>query len=137
MVVHCSAGIGRTGTFIGLDVATKLYDRGETVDVNAVVNRLRDDRGGLVQHAAQLAFMHASLTQYALAMTGKRPTPSPIVTEVMVGDVSVSFSAVDGDGDMNLAEAVAGGMPEETFNLIDSIGTGRITREYVRLSLQT
>ena len=46
----------RSGTWIGLDVCTKLLKAGKVVDVVKVVDILRDDRGALVQHAAQLSY---------------------------------------------------------------------------------
>jgi protein tyrosine phosphatase len=64
-VVHCSAGIGRTGTFIGIDICTKQLRKVGSVDVIPVVDRLRDDRGGLVQHEAQLKYLHAASRAFA------------------------------------------------------------------------
>ena len=48
-LVHCSAGVGRTGTLIGLDTLTREVDCGkETVDVFNTVYRMREDRGFMV-----------------------------------------------------------------------------------------
>lgn len=64
VMVHCSAGIGRTGTYIGMDVCTRLLEKTGACDVVKVVDRMRNDRGALVQHAAQLVYLHAAVEEY-------------------------------------------------------------------------
>ena len=49
ILVHCSAGVGRTGTFIAIDMALEQVERGGTVDIPGVVNRLRQQRMKMVQ----------------------------------------------------------------------------------------
>jgi protein-tyrosine phosphatase len=57
-VVHCSAGIGRTGSFIAIDHGIQhLHDKGEA-DVIEIVKQMRFHRGGMVQHAEQAEFVH-------------------------------------------------------------------------------
>ena len=144
VVVHCSAGIGRTGTYIGLDACTKLLSSNGSVDVVKVVNRLRDDRGGLVQHAAQLSYLHTAVTEWS-AKQGVRlasvdggdgppaaATESSFQTEVIVNGVPVRFADIDGDGEMSLEEALQDGMLIETFRLIDADGNGSITKAEFR-----
>ncbi|XP_060566091.1 receptor-type tyrosine-protein phosphatase epsilon-like isoform X2 [Ruditapes philippinarum] len=56
-VVHCSAGVGRTGTFIALDY---LYDQGKSknvVDVKDCVNTLRKQRLNMVQTKEQYLYL--------------------------------------------------------------------------------
>ncbi|XP_025108242.1 uncharacterized protein LOC112572666 isoform X2 [Pomacea canaliculata] len=57
-VVHCSAGVGRTGTYIALDIASDLSSRGHDVNVKDIVRRLREDRTLMVQTAEQYKFLH-------------------------------------------------------------------------------
>merc|ERR1712012_700266 len=48
-VLHCSAGIGRTGTFIAIDMgAWQLAYTGQT-DLLSLIRAMREDRGGMVQ----------------------------------------------------------------------------------------
>ncbi|XP_052795728.1 receptor-type tyrosine-protein phosphatase T-like isoform X1 [Mya arenaria] len=57
-LVHCSAGIGRTGTFIAMDF---LYDQGtatEVVDIAQCVTDLREDRVNMVQTVGQYRLLH-------------------------------------------------------------------------------
>uniref|UniRef100_A0A1I7YKE7 Protein-tyrosine phosphatase n=1 Tax=Steinernema glaseri TaxID=37863 RepID=A0A1I7YKE7_9BILA len=58
VVVHCSAGIGRTGTIVGLDMfQTNLYN-GEKLSLADVVKELRVHRHGSVQTDVQFIYMH-------------------------------------------------------------------------------
>ncbi|PAV87232.1 hypothetical protein WR25_15101 [Diploscapter pachys] len=64
VVVHCSAGIGRTGTFVLVDVVMKLLDSGvaETkIDIPGLVSDMRKMRCGLIQTPQQLRFAWASI----------------------------------------------------------------------------
>nr|XP_028707918.1 tyrosine-protein phosphatase non-receptor type 7 isoform X4 [Macaca mulatta] len=74
IVVHCSAGIGRTGCFIATRIGCQqLKARGE-VDILGIVCQLRLDRGGMIQTAEQYQFLHHTLALYA----GQLPEePSP------------------------------------------------------------
>ncbi|KTF71366.1 hypothetical protein cypCar_00048535, partial [Cyprinus carpio] len=48
-VVHCSAGVGRTGTFIALDRVLQQLDTRDTVDIYSAVFDLRLHRTHMVQ----------------------------------------------------------------------------------------
>ncbi|KAK7452243.1 hypothetical protein BaRGS_00039754 [Batillaria attramentaria] len=58
LLVHCSAGVGRTGTFIALDIAYDQESRGRDVNVNEIVTKLREERCLMVQSEAQYKFLH-------------------------------------------------------------------------------
>ena len=47
--MHCSAGVGRTGTFIAVDMALEQAEREGMVDIAGIVNRLREQRMKMVQ----------------------------------------------------------------------------------------
>ncbi|KAM6232586.1 tyrosine-protein phosphatase non-receptor type 7 isoform 3-T3 [Spheniscus humboldti] len=65
IVVHCSAGIGRTGCFIATRIGCQqLKDKGE-VDILGIVCHLRIDRGGMIQTSEQYQFLHHTLALYA------------------------------------------------------------------------
>ena len=55
MLVHCSAGVGRTGTFMALDMLLDAAKRRGEVDVLAVVTHLRHQRMTLVQTKVSLS----------------------------------------------------------------------------------
>ena len=49
IIVHCSAGVGRTGTFIAVDMALEQAEKERRVDIAGIVNRLREQRMKMVQ----------------------------------------------------------------------------------------
>ena len=49
IMVHCSAGVGRTGTFIALDLALDQAAKEKAVDLAGIVTRLREQRMKMVQ----------------------------------------------------------------------------------------
>ncbi len=67
IVVHCSAGIGRTGTFIAAD---RLYDsvlsHVKGLNIKAIVADMRSSRAGMVQTQVQVSFLFFSHTETAL-----------------------------------------------------------------------
>lgn len=66
IVVHCSAGIGRTGTFCTLDTCiSRLEDQG-SCDVRGTVERIRSQRAFSIQMPDQYVFCHLALVEYAL-----------------------------------------------------------------------
>ncbi|XP_055884823.1 receptor-type tyrosine-protein phosphatase epsilon-like isoform X2 [Biomphalaria glabrata] len=61
IVVHCSAGVGRTGTFIGLcDLIDQARETG-CVDFFDTLVRLRQDRMWMIQTAEQYIFLHKAV----------------------------------------------------------------------------
>uniref|UniRef100_A0A3B4BK97 protein-tyrosine-phosphatase n=1 Tax=Periophthalmus magnuspinnatus TaxID=409849 RepID=A0A3B4BK97_9GOBI len=65
VVVHCSAGIGRTGTFCTLDIClSRLEDIG-TVDVCQTVRRMRTQRAFSIQTWDQYYFCYTAVIEYA------------------------------------------------------------------------
>ncbi|XP_064480677.1 tyrosine-protein phosphatase non-receptor type 7-like [Ornithodoros turicata] len=61
VIVHCSAGIGRTGCFIASSIGMRQLLEENSVDVLGIVCALRRDRGGMVQTAEQYEFVHRTL----------------------------------------------------------------------------
>ncbi|XP_052059438.1 receptor-type tyrosine-protein phosphatase alpha-like isoform X4 [Mytilus californianus] len=63
MVVHCSAGVGRTGTFIAVDA---LYEHGKKVgyvDIMEYVQMMRKDRMNMIQTHEQYAIVFEALLE--------------------------------------------------------------------------
>ncbi|XP_038157020.1 receptor-type tyrosine-protein phosphatase H-like [Cyprinodon tularosa] len=57
-VVHCSAGVGRTGTIIALDVLLQQLQREEKVGIKGFVEKMRRHRSHMVQTESQYVFLH-------------------------------------------------------------------------------
>ncbi|XP_040845993.1 receptor-type tyrosine-protein phosphatase R [Ochotona curzoniae] len=64
VVVHCSAGIGRTGCFIATSIGCQQLKKEGVVDALSIVCQLRMDRGGMVQTSEQYEFVHHALCLY-------------------------------------------------------------------------
>ncbi|XP_075409342.1 receptor-type tyrosine-protein phosphatase R [Tenrec ecaudatus] len=64
VVVHCSAGIGRTGCFIATSIGCRQLKEEGVVDPLSIVCQLRVDRGGMVQTSEQYEFVHHALCLY-------------------------------------------------------------------------
>jgi netrin-G3 ligand len=63
MVVHCSAGVGRTGTFIVVDYSILWLKQENQVDIFNLVKEIRQQRPFLVQSLAQYIFCHDAILE--------------------------------------------------------------------------
>ncbi|XP_033963190.1 receptor-type tyrosine-protein phosphatase H-like isoform X2 [Pseudochaenichthys georgianus] len=57
-VVHCSAGVGRTGTIMALDVLLQQLEKERAVGINGFVHKMRLSRPHMVQTESQYMFLH-------------------------------------------------------------------------------
>ncbi|XP_073427845.1 receptor-type tyrosine-protein phosphatase C isoform X2 [Dendrobates tinctorius] len=64
IIVHCSAGVGRTGTYISIDAMLEGLEAEGRVDVYGYVVQLRRQRCLMVQVESQYIFIHKSLVEY-------------------------------------------------------------------------
>ncbi|MEE6480594.1 hypothetical protein FKM82_012616 [Ascaphus truei] len=64
VVVHCSAGIGRTGCFIATSIGCHQLKEEGIVNALSIVCQLRMDRGGMVQTSEQYQFVHHALSLF-------------------------------------------------------------------------
>ncbi|CAM4735156.1 unnamed protein product [Leuciscus chuanchicus] len=69
-VVHCSAGVGRTGTFIAIDQLIFQIERESTVDIYGIVNDMRMHRALMVQTEEQYVYLHQCAHDIIRARTG-------------------------------------------------------------------
>ena len=64
IVVHCSAGIGRTGTFLAIYSALHYFDSCGIANIHEIVKNLRDQRMLMVQSFEQYTFIYKVLDEY-------------------------------------------------------------------------
>ncbi|CAH1775314.1 unnamed protein product, partial [Owenia fusiformis] len=64
MIVHCSAGVGRTGTFISLDYLIQQGEKEDKVDIFSCVHLMRTQRVNMVQTLDQYIFVHSALLEH-------------------------------------------------------------------------
>ncbi|CAM4910708.1 unnamed protein product [Rotaria socialis] len=64
ILLHCSAGIGRTGTFCAIDIGIKRYLNEKLIDMPTTVVKMRHERAGSVQTEDQYLFAHIALMDF-------------------------------------------------------------------------
>ncbi|PIK54112.1 putative receptor-type tyrosine-protein phosphatase alpha [Apostichopus japonicus] len=61
MIVHCSSGCGRTGTFIAMDAMIKEFEKTGKIDIFAFVDQMRKQRTSMVQEQGQYEFIFCAI----------------------------------------------------------------------------
>ena len=111
-VVHCSAGIGRTGTYIIIDIIIKFIEScgwDNEIDVQRSVQYARSQRSGMVQTEQQYKFVYRAILHY-------------VETNQQRMSAALSASGTQGQGDYgnfnfppgNKGEALYGNVPSAT-----------------------
>lgn len=69
MVVHCSDGIGRSGTYILIDMVLNRLSKGaKEIDIAASLEHLRDQRAGMVVTKNQFEFVLLAIAEEVQAI---------------------------------------------------------------------
>ncbi|XP_061772585.1 tyrosine-protein phosphatase non-receptor type 6-like [Nerophis ophidion] len=67
MVIHCSAGIGRTGTIVVIDMIIGTINTiglNCDIDISKYIQMVREQRSGMVQTEAQYRFIYLAVSEY-------------------------------------------------------------------------
>jgi len=107
ILVHCSAGVGRSGTLLAVLSVLRAYERGgrEEVDVTDVVRRLRAQRPKMVQTLVSTE-LHFALTislsrnntnssTFAFATTSTSKEPSSLKVSLVCVCILLEASCFD------------------------------------------
>uniref|UniRef100_A0A8C9SUF9 protein-tyrosine-phosphatase n=1 Tax=Scleropages formosus TaxID=113540 RepID=A0A8C9SUF9_SCLFO len=77
-VVHCSAGVGRTGTFIALDRVLQQLDSKDTLDIYSNVFDLRLHRSHMVQTECQYVYLYQCVRDVLRARKLRHEQENPL-----------------------------------------------------------
>ncbi|XP_021367654.1 receptor-type tyrosine-protein phosphatase gamma-like [Mizuhopecten yessoensis] len=113
LIVHCSAGIGRTGTYIGLDALLKEGNENDEIDVFAYTKRMRKDRMNMIQTIDQYVVLHDVLAEGL-----------GIVTQCMT----------EPDFSKNISDMLTGGIVEKQFNA--SINLNKTSMQHHKMAVE-
>ncbi|RZB89873.1 Y phosphatase domain containing protein, partial [Asbolus verrucosus] len=68
VVIHCSAGVGRTGTILLCDICLRMAARESSIDVLRKLQKLRDQRANLVDNIEQYKLAHLVILECLAGM---------------------------------------------------------------------
>ncbi|CAF4367437.1 unnamed protein product, partial [Adineta steineri] len=64
IIVHCNDGIGRTGTYILLDIVlNRIYKGAREINIAATLEHIRDQRPQMVKTKDQLQFVFVAVAE--------------------------------------------------------------------------
>ncbi|GFN73654.1 receptor-type tyrosine-protein phosphatase [Plakobranchus ocellatus] len=86
LLVHCSAGVGRTGTFIALGSLLKEAEATGKMDFRATLQKMRQYRMHMIQTIAQYIFLHKAV------LVGHMTSG----TVIKVNDIAARFLSLEG-----------------------------------------
>jgi len=78
IVVHCSDGVGRSGTYVLIDMVLNRLSKGcKEIDIAATLEHIRDQRGGMVQNRQQFEFCLMAVAEEVHAILKALPQQQP------------------------------------------------------------
>ncbi|XP_063241616.1 tyrosine-protein phosphatase non-receptor type 9-like [Bacillus rossius redtenbacheri] len=78
MVVHCSAGLNRTGAFCALDICLSQYNERATIALAPIVRNLRKQRCGCLSLSKYYVFCYLTVLLYAKLVADKIEVPTAL-----------------------------------------------------------
>ncbi|XP_053398222.1 tyrosine-protein phosphatase 10D-like [Mercenaria mercenaria] len=90
MIIHCSAGVGRTGTYIALDHLMQFineHDFAVEIDIFDLVLKLRENRQHMVQTEQQYVFIHDCVKE--IMDRKRRQIENPVEFSIVLNTVAL------------------------------------------------
>ncbi|KAM7541885.1 hypothetical protein Aperf_G00000015117 [Anoplocephala perfoliata] len=92
-IIHCSAGVGRSGTFVLIDLALTMIEKQnsmEGLDLPQLLIQLRQCRMGIIQTAQQLRFSYTAVIEGGRVLLSTPPEERAALVphEILDGEVS-------------------------------------------------
>ncbi|XP_061573072.1 tyrosine-protein phosphatase non-receptor type 6 [Cololabis saira] len=90
MIIHCSAGIGRTGTIVVIDMIIETIDTiglDCDIDIPKYIQMVREQRSGMVQTEPQYKFIYLAVSEYI--QTTKAKETACMQTETEYGNLQL------------------------------------------------
>ncbi|KAK7478581.1 hypothetical protein BaRGS_00030180 [Batillaria attramentaria] len=115
LIVHCSAGVGRTGTFIALDIASELEAGGREVNVQQIVIQLREQRCIMVQSEAQYKFLHEVILEAHTSRDTRIPADK--FEETFPNSISVNHPNHRIDREFKMLEEMGKYRPKRSYRM--------------------
>ncbi|KAK9751442.1 Protein-tyrosine phosphatase [Popillia japonica] len=88
VVVHCSAGVGRTGSLILCDICLRMAAREGKIDAFYYLNKIREQRVNMVDNVEQYKLVHLVLLQCLVA-----PETGVLCNETMENNIETILAA--------------------------------------------
>jgi len=93
MVVHCSAGVGRTGAFIASHITLENLKNNMSVNIQETVRRLRAQRQGMIRTQEQYALVYSVMFDILAHQKGMRRESSGGKALVSSGEIPIDDGA--------------------------------------------
>ncbi|XP_034030393.1 tyrosine-protein phosphatase non-receptor type 6 isoform X2 [Thalassophryne amazonica] len=95
MIIHCSAGIGRTGTIVVIDMILETIDTlgmDCDIDIPKYIQMVREQRSGMVQTETQYKFIYVAVSEYIQSIKVK--DYASLDTEMEYGNLQLKHQPV-------------------------------------------
>lgn len=135
VVVHCSAGIGRTGTFIVIDMIIDQIKRQGLdcdIDIQRTIQMVRSQRSGMVQTEAQYKFVYMAVSHHMETVQKRMEAEQKSTREYT--NIKYSSDAVGGEPIRSSLSRMSLSSSSTNVPLSNSTGYIQTTRQLASLS---
>ncbi|CAF1025802.1 unnamed protein product [Adineta steineri] len=95
ILVHCSAGVGRSGTFIALDALLEMIQSQDMIDILEFTYRMRQNRVYMIQTVDQYVFLYRTLIEGILTMNTNVSLQEFMVTRKVHMDMKDQYKLLE------------------------------------------